>query len=402
MVRRKYELLNPELNERSRRYWAATEAMELGYGGISIVVVATGLVFNTVKRGIQELEAQHRGEVEPLPIDRIRHPGGGRKKLTDKDPALLPDLDKLVDPVTRGDPESPLRWTSKSTEKLAFALQEQDHYVSPDTVGRLLKVQGYSLQANRKTYEGNTHPDRDAQFQYIYSTTKNFQQKNQPVISVDTKKKELIGNFKNGGKEWQPAGAPIDVNVYDFVDKKLGKAIPYGVYDILHDEGWVNVGIDRDTAQFAAHSILQWWERMGKKRYPKAKELLITADCGGSNGRRTRLWKVELQRLADELGITIHVRHFPPGTSKWNKIEHRMFAFISKNWRGKPLLDRTTVINLIANTTTTNGLRIEAALDANTYQKGIKISDREMKSLNFYKEDFHGEWNYRLEPRGQS
>lgn len=374
--------------------------MAIGFGGISIVVKATGIAPNTVRTGIRELEAQRYGKEEPLPPDRIRRPGGGRKKLTDKDTALLPDLDRLIDPTTRGDPESPLRWTTKSAQKIADALQEQGHQVSERTAYTLLKEQGYSLQGNRKTDEGGDHPDRDAQFQNIYDTTKQFHERNQPVISVDTKKKELIGNFKNNGREWHPKGKPIDVNVYDFVDKELGKAIPHGVYDILHNEGWVTVGVDSDTAQFATASIRNWWENLGKKRYPKAQELLITADCGGSNNRRSRLWKVELQRLANMLGLTIHVRHFPPGTSKWNKIEHRMFSFISENWRGKPLLNRATVVNLIANTTTKTGLRIDAALDTNTYKKGIKISDEEMEKLNLHQENFHGEWNYRLEPHG--
>ena len=399
MVRQKYALLGKTLNERSRRQWAATEAMAIGYGGLSMVAEATKLAQNTIRSGISELHAQTYGDEKPLAQDRIRRPGGGRKKLTESDPTLLTDLDKLVDPLTRGDPESDLRWTSKSMGKIAAALNKQEHIVSPDTIGRLLLAQGYSLQSNRKRFEGKQHPDRDGQFKHIAATVKDCHDRHQPVISVDTKKKELIGNFKNGGREVELKGTPIEVNVYDFVNKELGKAIPYGVYDILRNEGWVSVGIDHDTAQFAVTSIRTWWEKMGQERYPQATELLITADGGGSNGRRIKLWKVELQKLADELGLTIRVCHFPPGTSKWNKIEHRMFSFISKNWRGKPLLDRATVINLIANTRTKTGLRIEAGLDTNTYRTKIKVPDEEMKKLNLHREEFHGEWNYRLEPR---
>jgi hypothetical protein len=399
IIRRKYALLSDGFNERSRRHWAAAEAMVMGYGGLSLVSEATGLAHNTIRSGIRELEAQSSGQEETLPEGRIRHPGGGRKQLTEKDPTLLSDLDRLMDPLTRGDPESALRWTSKSTGKIAEALCQQQHIISPDTVGRLLTAQGYSLQSTRKRFEGKQHPDRDGQFQYIATTVRDFHDRNQPVISVDTKKKELIGNFKNGGREWERRGKPVEVNVYDFVDKELGKAIPYGVYDILHNEGWVSVGIDHDTAQFAVASIRTWWEHMGKTRYPRAKELLVTCDGGGSNGRRSKLWKVELQKLSDELSLTIRVCHFPPGTSKWNRIEHRMFSFISKNWRGKPLLDRATVVNLIAGTSTKTGLRIDAALDTNTYPTKIKVPDAEMKKLNLHTEDFHGEWNYRLEPR---
>ena len=399
MVRGKYKLLNPELNERTRRLWAASEALALGRGGITIVVKATGIAQNTVTTGMEEFRAQQRGEAPPLLSGRIRRPGGGRKKLTATDSGLLPALDAVIDPVTRGDPESPLRWTCKSAQKIADVLRDKGHNISERTVNTLLHQQGYSLQSNRKTREGTDHPDRDAQFHFIAETVQDFQEKNQPVISVDTKKKELVGNYKNVGQEWQKKGEPVAVNMHDFPDENLGKAVPYGIYDILQNEGWVHVGIDHDTAQFAVEGIRTWWMRMGKERYPQASKLLVTADCGGSNGNRLRLWKVELQKLSDALGMVIHVRHFPPGTSKWNKIEHRMFSFISKNWRGKPLLDRATIVHLISNTRTQSGLHIEAALDERAYQKGIRVSDEEMEQLNLCRESFHGEWNYRLEPR---
>lgn len=395
IIRQKYMLLKDDLNERSRRHWAATEALAIGYRGITIVSASTGLAHNTIQAGIRELQDGRK----KLLSGSIRHPGGGRKKLIEKDTSLLPALNTLLEPVTRGDPQSPLLWTTKSAQKLTDILVADRHRVSERTVNTLLKEQGFSLQSNRKRHEGSNHPDRDEQFQHIYEAVKDFQETNQPVISVDTKKKELIGNFKNSGREWQRKGEPVEVNVYDFVSKELGKAIPYGVYDIMHNEGWVSVGIDHDTGQFAVSALRTWWKHMGKKRYPAASRLLITADGGGSNGRRSRLWKVELQKLADDLGITIYVCHFPPGTSKWNKIEHRMFSFISKNWRGKPLLDRATVVNLIANTRTKTGLRIDAALDTNTYKTGIKVPDALMETLHLYQEKFHGEWNYRLEPR---
>jgi hypothetical protein len=398
LIQQKFLLLQDDLNERSLRHWAAAEALTIGYRGITIVSQGTALAHNTIRTGIRELQQKHLRK-EAFPPDRIRHPGGGRKKLTQNNPRLLPALNALVDPVTRGDPESPLLWTSKSAQKLTDALVAAKYKVSERTVNTLLNQEGFSLQSNRKRHEGGDHPDRDAQFTHIYETVKSLQQKNQPVISVDTKKKELIGNFRNSGKEWERKGKPVDVNVYDFVNKELGKAIPYGVYDIMHNEGWVSVGIDHDTAQFAVASIRTWWEQMGKKRYPAATEILITADGGGSNSRRIWLWKAELQHLANELGLTIHVCHFPPGTSKWNKIEHRMFSFISKNWRGKPLLDRATVVNLIANTRTKTGLRIDAALDTNTYKTGIKVSNEIIQALNLYRDPFHGEWNYRLEPQ---
>lgn len=395
IIQQKHELLSDSLNERSRRLWAATEALALGRGGISVVAMATKLAVNTIRTGIAELNSAEAS----LTPDRIRHAGGGRKPLIEKDKKLSGHLQALMEGVTRGDPESPLLWTSQGTEQLATALRAKGHQVSADTVGRMLKKQEYSLQSNRKRYEGKQHPDRDGQFQHIQKTVLEFQKEQQPVISVDTKKKELLGNFKNAGKDWRPQGQPIEVNAYDFIDKELGKAIPHGVYDIIHNEGWVSVGIDHDTAEFAVASIQRWWERMGAKRYPKARRLLITADSGGSNARRSRLWKFELQKLADELSIPIRVCHFPPGTSKWNKIEHRMFSFITKNWRGKPLLNRAIVLNLIANTTTAAGLRISAALDTGTYPTGKKVSDQQMAELNLEPDDFHGEWNYSILPK---
>ena len=393
----KYSLLKKTFNERSRRHWAAAEALALGRGGLRAVVSATGMATNTVRSGISELEAE-RGK-DAVEEKRIRRRGGGRKKITEKDSQLLSDLESLMDPITRGAPDSPLRWTSKGTEKLAEALRKKGHVLSADTVGRLLKSQKYSLQSNRKRHEGNQHPDRDAQFEHINTTVKEFQSKQQPVISVDTKKKELVGNFKNSGKEWSKTGSPVEVNMHDFADKELGKAIPHGVYDILNNEGWVSVGVDHDTAEFAVASIRRWWLSMGKKRYPKATKLLITADGGGSNAHRSHLWKFELQQLSDELGIPIHVCHFPPGTSKWNKIEHRMFSFITKNWRGKPLIDRATIVSLIANTTTSAGLRIDAALDTETYPTGKKISPAQLAALRLKRCAFHGDWNYKILPK---
>src|SRR5713101_1803263 len=380
-IRRKYAALAPLLNERTRRCWAATEAQTLGYGGVSLVARATGVARGTIQAGLREIEQEGAG----TDVRRIRQPGGGRKKLTMKDPTLVATLNQLVEPTTRGDPESPLRWTCKSTTKLAEELRKAGHPLSQRSVCTLLYEQHYSLQANRKTREGTAHPDRDAQFHYISESVQRFQRAKQPVISVDTKKKELVGPFKNPGREWHSKGHPEEVNIHDFVDPLLGKVIPYGVYDLTANEGWVNVGIDHDTAAFAVESIRRWWHYMGTERYPRARKLLITADCGGSNGSRTRLWKVELQRLADELGLTIHVRHFPPGTSKWNKIEHRMFCFITQNWRGRPLLSRATVVNLIAHTTTRQGLKIRALLDDNPYETGRKVSDGELHALKLKK-----------------
>ena len=394
-IRLKYQDLALLFNERSRRCWAATEAKALGRGGITIVSQATGIDTKSIRAGMAELDNPEQA-AEP---ERIRRPGAGRKKLTETDPDLMTEMKALIEPTTRGDPESPLKWTLKSTTNLADTLTQKGHPVSQRSVYTLLTEQGYSLQSHRKSEEGTDHPDRDAQFHYISASTRKMQHKNQPVISVDTKKKELIGNFKNTGQEWRPKGTARKVNMHDFADKKLGKVIPYGVYDLSKNEGWMNVGIDHDTASFAVESIRRWWKRMGRKRYPKAHELLITADCGGSNGNRNKLWKVELQELADHTGMTIHVRHFPPGTSKWNKIEHRLFSFISQNWKGTPLLSRVSVVNLIANTTTKTGLQVYACLDENTYETGKKVSDTEMESLKLVRESFHGEWNYRIKPR---
>jgi hypothetical protein len=395
-LRRKYEALLPVLDERARRHWAAAEALHLGWGGISAVAHATGLARDTIYAGIDELG---RPTQPGLAGSRIRRPGGGRKPLTVLDPALAPALDALVDPVTRGDPESPLRWTCKSTYRLAWELTRQGHPISPRSVAALLQAEGYSLQANRKTREGKAHPDRNAQFEYLNGRVRAFQRQGQPVISVDTKKKELVGDFKNGGREWQPEGEPQEVRVHDFQDKQLGKAIPYGVYDVTSNEGWVSVGIDHDTARFAVASIRRWWAEMGQARFPRARGLLITADGGGSNGSRSRLWKVALQGLADELGLRLHVCHFPPGTSKWNKVEHRLFCHITQNWRGKPLVSRQAIVSLIAATTTRTGLTVRAELDTNTYETGIKVSDEELAQVNLKGDEFHGEWNYRITQR---
>jgi hypothetical protein len=394
-VRRKYEALAPLLHEKARRCWAATEALSLGRGGISLVAAATALSRPTIRRGIIELQA---GDHDHPDQARVRQPGGGRHALAARDGTLIRDLKRLIDPATRGDPMSPLLWTCKSTRNLAEALLESGHDLSHQTVGRLLVELGYSLQANRKTEEGKDHPDRNAQFEHINAQVCSSQRRGQPVVSVDTKKKEIVGNYKNPGQEWEPRGRPRHVKSKDFPDKALGKVAPYGVYDLTANEGWVNVGISHDTAEFAVESIRRWWVRMGRPVYPEAKELLITADAGGSNGSRNRLWKVCLQGLADETGLRIAVCHFPPGTSKWNKIEHRMFCHITENWRGRPLVSRAVVVNLIGSTRTRTGLRVEAELDTNTYEKGIKVTDREFETVRLKKEKFHGDWNYRIEP----
>ena len=394
----KYQQLAPYLNEKTRRVWAAAEALTLGRGGISAVASATGLSWATIHTAMGELKAAAATTPNEKAL-RVRRRGGGRKRLTTTDLTLLNDLESLVEPVTRGDPESPLRWTCKSTSKLAAELQALGHQVSPRTVYSLLDRLGYSLQANRKTQEGSAHPDRDAQFCHIAEIVKRFQAEGQPVISVDAKKKELIGAFYNKGREWFPQGQPEQVRVHDFVDPELGKVTPYGVYDVSANQGWVGVGIDHDTAAFAVATIRQWWQTMGHPLYPRATELLVTADGGGSNGSRTRLWKLELQQLADELGITIHVCHFPPGTSKWNKIEHRMFCHISQNWRGRPLTSREVVVNLISQTTTDRGLAIQAALDENRYPTGITVPDDLFDALALERDEFHGDWNYRINPR---
>jgi transposase len=399
-IETKYKSLAPSMDERVRRHWAATEAQAYGWGGVSAVSNATGISRKTIRKGIAELALRGQAPDEPL-TQRLRSPGGGRKRLTENDPQLLERLEQMVDPSTRGDPMSPLRWTCKSTQELAQALTKQGHELSPRTVGRLLNEAGFSLQGNRKTKEGAAHPDRNAQFEHINATVNRFQKHGQPVISVDTKKKELVGEFKNGGREWQRKGEPLTVKTHDFMDPELGKAIPYGVYDLSRNEGWVSVGIDHDTAQFAAEAIYRWWKKMGTKRYPNAKKLLITADGGGSNASRSRLWKIALQELAMRIGMPIHVCHFPPGTSKWNKIEHRMFCHITQNWRGQPLVSHEVIIALIANTTTRAGLKIRAELDGSSYPTGTKVSDEEMASINLRRHRFHGEWNYMLLPKNR-
>jgi transposase len=395
----KFDRISRHLDESGIRLWAANEALSLGYGGVSEVSRATGLSRTTIHAGIAGLKAV---SAPPLERGRVRRAGGGRKRLTEKDPELREALNRLVDPVTRGDPESSLRWTSKSTTKLAQALRQSGHRVSQRTVCALLAQEGYSLQSARKTREGANHPDRDAQFHHLHAQAQEAIKGRQPVISVDTKKKELVGDFKNAGQEWQKKREPVKVRVHDFADPALGKAAPYGVYDLAANQGWVSVGIDHDTAEFAVESIRRWWHQMGKPRYPKATRLLITADCGGSNGYRVRLWKVALQRFADETGLTLQVCHLPPGTSKWNKIEHRMFCHITKNWRGKPLESLAVIVNLIGNTTTTRGLKIRAEIDASQYPKGQKISDEEMKRIQLHPDPFHGEWNYAITPHAKA
>jgi hypothetical protein len=396
IIQEKFAALDLVLDERSRRRWAATEAKAIGYGGQSIVAKATGMSRTTIHIAVKELEQESNARIEAS--KRVRFPGGGRKPLTEHDPTLLADLEGLVEPTSRGDPESPLRWTCKSTRQLTAALQKQGHKIGRQKVADLLADLGYSLQGARKSKEGAIHPDRDAQFKYINAQVAVFQQRGQPVVSVDTKKKELVGDFKNGGREWRPEGEPELVRTYDFVDKKLGKVNPYGVYDQTTNVGWVSVGIDHDTAEFAVETLRRWWNKMGSHTYPNARELLVTADGGGSNGSRVRLWKVSLQRLVDETGLHISVCHFPPGTSKWNKIEHRMFSWISMNWRGQPLTSHEVIVNLIANTTTEKGLKIQAELDIRLYPTGIKVTNQELKNIRLKKADFHGEWNYTILP----
>lgn len=388
-------LLLPSLDERRRRLVLAAEAMVLGWGGISCVARATGVSRGAIQAGIAELQTPVADRLTP---ERSRRPGGGRKRTADTDPTLRADLEQLVEPVTRGDPESPLRWTCKSVRKLATELQAQGHRVSRQLVMELLHGLDYSLQANRKTLEGGEHPDRDAQFAHLNARVQAQLVAGEPAISVDTKKKELVGPFKNGGQEWRPQGQSEAVRVHDFVDPGLGRASPYGVYDLAQNTGWVNVGIDHDTAAFAVESIRRWWDRLGRTVYPQATRLLISADGGGSNGSRVRLWKLELQRLADETGLTIMVCHLPPGTSKWNKIEHRLFAFITQNWRGKPLVSYEVIVSLIAATTTTSGLQVACELDANAYPTGRKVSDAELATVRLVRDAFHGEWNYSIRP----
>jgi hypothetical protein len=396
VVRAKFGLLAPHLDERVTRLWAAAEAIALGYGGIAAVVRATGIAASTIGRGIGELRA---GDV--LEAGRVRRPGGGRKRLTETDPKLLEDLERLADDHGRGDPERPLRWCSKSQRKLADGLRSLGHRICARSVSPLLRGRGWSLQANAKTREGRQHPDRDSQFCYINDQVASALADRQPAISVDTKKKELVGDFKNAGRELRRKGQPVSVRTHDFKDKELGKVAPYGVYDLTHDEALVSVGISNDTAQFSVASIKAWWEQLGRQRFPKAKRLTITADCGGSNGNRTRLWKVELQKLADLIGLPITVCHFPPGTSKWNRIEHRLFSFISINWRGKPLISHEVIISLIAATTTRTGLKVHARLDKTDYPKGIRVTDRELRAVSLRGHDFHPEWNYTISPRAQ-
>jgi hypothetical protein len=399
VLKTQYERLRPFLDERGRRLWAANEAIGFGKGGVRAVAEALGMSSVTIIAGKKELMEDGAKQTTPM-TGRQRRPGGGRKALVNKYPGIVEAIEVIVDPATRGDPMAPLRWTSKSLAKIREELERAGYKASTDSISDILREQlGYTLQGLKKTREGSSHEDRNAQFEHLNEKCRDFQDRDQPVVSVDAKKKELVGDFKNAGREWQPKGRPEEVRGHDFEDKKLGKAIPYGVYDIGQNQGWVSVGMDHDTAQFAVQSIAAWWGQMGRQAYPNAKELLITADAGGSNGYRTRLWKRELQRFADESGLTISVCHLPPGTSKWNKIEHRMFCHISQNWRGRPLISLETVVNLIANTRTSKGLTIHSALDQNSYEKGIKISDEEMAVLNITLDDFHGEWNYSIRPR---
>ena len=400
VIKEKYRALAGRLDEATLRLWAAVEARTLGRGGVTVVANAVGLSRTTIYAGLRELAVPPPNATLAADLRRVRAKGGGRKKLTDKDPTLLRDLDALVEPTTRGDPQSPLRWTCKSTPRLVQELMARGHQVSQRSVCDLLAQLDYSLQATRKINEGGKHADRDAQFSHIAAMAAHYHAAGDPVVSVDTKKKELIGDFKNGGREWQPKGTPEAVRVYDFIDPELGKVAPYGVYDVGANQGWVSIGITHDTAEFAVESIRRWWREMGQPLYPAARRLLSTADCGGSNGYRVRLWKVELQKLADDLGLLIQVCHFPPGTSKWNKIEHRLFCHITQNWRGRPLVSREVVVNLIGNTKTAQGLRIQAQLDDRHYPAGIKISDQELAELAMERDEFHGEWNYRLKPRG--
>jgi hypothetical protein len=392
-ARKRYREMVPVLNEQSRRRFVALEARALGHGGVSLMARITGLSRSTIYHGRSDI--LHKLSA---PVGRTRKAGGGRKKKAMQDATLVVDLKSLVEPATRGDPMQPLLWTTRSLRKLVKELAKRGHKVCPTVVGDLLRGMGYSLQANSKTREGGQHIDRDAQFQYINTQATVYLAADQPVISVDTKKKELVGNFKNNGREWRPQGTPELVNVHDFIDPELSRAVPYGVYDINNNVGWISVGTDHDTASFAVHAIRRWWRAMGKKRYPQAKRLMITADGGGSNGHRVRLWKVELQKLATEIGLPITVCHLPPGTSKWNKIEHRLFSFITINWRGKPLRSYRTIVQLIAATTTDAGLTVRAELDENRYPKGVKVSDAQMAAVNLSPHAFHGDWNYMISP----
>jgi len=394
-LRRRFRLIEPHLNERLRRLVAAAEVAAAGAGGVSAVARATGVSRRAIRAGAKELKARGAAALAP---GRIRRPGGGRKRTIDRDPTLVTDLEQLIEPTTRGEPESPLRWTCKSVRRLATELTGQGHHTSHRMVAALLPQLGYSLQANRKTIEGTRHPDRPAQFDHIAARVRAYLRQGQPAISVETKKKELVGNFKNAGREWRARGQPQPVQVHDFMQPELGRAIPYGVYDLGANTGWVSVGIDHDTAAFAVASIRHWWHAMGRRAYPRARRLLITADAGGSNGARLRLWKVELQKLADHLRRPISVCHFPPGTSKWNKIEHRLFSFISQNWRGQPLVSHAVIVNLIAATTTRTGLRVRARLDTHRYPSGLKVSRDAFDAVRLRPDAFHGDWNYTILP----
>jgi hypothetical protein len=396
-IRERFRVIAPHLDERARRLLAATEARAAAYGGIAAVSQATGVAPSTIARGLQDLAAE-----SPLAPGQVRRAGGGRKSLIDNDPTLRVDLLTLVEPDARADPMSPLRWTCTSLRRLADELAERGHQVSRSVIGAMLKAEKFSLQGNRKTREGSEHPDRDAQFDHIKTSVKTALAEQQPVISVDTKKKELVGDFKNAGRTWRPQGKPEEVEVYDFLSQALGRAIPYGVYDLAANAGWVSVGMSSDTAAFAVQTIRRWWQDIGRPRYPNAQRLVITADGGGSNGVRVRLWKRELQCLANELGIDIEVHHLPPGTSKWNKIEHRLFSFISMNWRATPLVSYRVIVDLISATTTKTGLSVCCELDSADYPRGIAVSDAEMQALNIVRDSFHGEWNYTIRPQNMS
>jgi hypothetical protein len=393
-IRAKFSKLRSALDERARRLWAATEAAAFGRGGIAAARRATGLAYETVAHGLADLTSG-----ESLPAGRVRRAGGGRKKSTLLDPMLKSELERLIEPASRGDPESPLRWTSKSVARLTRELRSRGHKTCDTVIRGLLHEMGYSLQANRKTKEGASHPDRDAQFEHINEQVRGQIAAGQPAISVDTKKKELIGDFKNGGKEWRQRGDPLHVKVHDFMTKEGGRVSPYGVYDIARNAGWVSVGITHDTAAFAVATIARWWRRMGRSTYPRARRLLVTADGGGSNGPRVRLWKLELQKLADDIGLAISVCHLPPGTSKWNKIEHRLFSFITQNWRGQPLLTHAAIVSLIASTTTTTGLRVRCEVDRRRYRSGIEVTDQQLARVRLEPDPFHGDWNYTIRPR---
>lgn len=398
-VHKKYQALRTDLNERTRRHWAASEAMVLGHGGIAAVHKATGIAVSTIRTGLRELQTETVSATKQGVRQRVRRIGGGRKELVKHDPGIIPALESLVEPFTRGDPMSPLRWTCKTTRTLAEELRSQKHEISHTKVCGLLHDMGYTLQANRKTKEGPSHPDRNAQFQYINDSAKKELAAGEPVISVDSKKRELVGDFKNPGREWRPKGQPREVSLHDFATEELGKVAPHGIYLLNRNKGWVTVGIDHDTAEFAVASISKWWQRKGSKAYPNARKLTITADCGGSNGYKNRLWKYELQEFANRTGLVVKVHHFPPGTSKWNKIEHQLFSFISMNWRGRPLFTHATIVNLIASTRTKTGLEVDCVLDTNKYPAGKKVSDEDFEKINLKPDEFHGEWNYTISPQ---